>query len=646
MSIQAGILNVDGKMVDHRALARLSSYMKLFGPSSQSSFRRDNFGSIYSRLSSNAQSKAPSQPHLSPQGVVITWDGRLDNRQELLQRLGLDDLTAASDCDIVGAAYRQWGLECLGRLIGDWALSLWDTADERLVLAKDFLGTRHLFYSFECGRLVWATTLDTILGFAEKPLQINDRYIAEYLVSFPSTHLTPYAGVFPVPAGHAVTIAHGIHSVAEYWSFDSSIHLFLSDDIDYQEQFRELLAQSLRRRLQSERPVLAELSGGMDSSSIVSMADLVSKRDPGLARVDTISYYDSTEPNWDERPFFTKVEEARGRSGFHVNVGQITDDFEMPATPMIFSLPGATKGSYEIEKIRATYIQSHGYDVLLSGIGGDELLGGIPNPIPELAFLTRAANLSQLYRQTRAWSLKGHRPWHHLLCETITSFLPRNPLTQNTVEPNLAWLAPSFLRTHRDLLKNGCRNRLHVFGPDPVWQANLAAFHHLQKQIGCLVPSPFGNYRKSYPFLDRDLMTFVYSIPREQILRPGERRSLMRRALVGILPPEILNRRRKAQVSRRPFASIEANWGQISQITRHMMIDFLGVIDRKTFLGSLERAKHGHPEPIILILRTLQLEIWLRDLFQKGVIGDEHAKRTSRRASLWPVQRPDFATRF
>src|SRR6202035_132686 len=93
-------------------------------------------------------------------------------------------------------------------------------------------------------------------------------------------------------------------------------------DAEYEEHFRFCFTESVKRRLRSDSPVLAELSGGMDSSSIVCMADQILARGKGeTPRLDTLSYYDDSEPNWNERPYFTKVEEKRGRAGCHIDVG-------------------------------------------------------------------------------------------------------------------------------------------------------------------------------------------------------------------------------------------------------------------------------------------------------------------------------------
>src|SRR6202043_1291710 len=102
---------------------------------------------------------------------------------------------------------------------------------------------------------------------------------------------------------------------------------------------------------------------------------------------------------------------------------------------------------------------------------------------------------------------------------------------------------------------------------------------------------------KRYPYLDRGLLEFLYAVPREQLVRPGQRRSLMRRALVGIVPDEVLNRKRKAFVVRAPLAAISAESFQFAEMTRDMRVSSLGIVDANGFSEALRKAGHGQEVP-------------------------------------------------
>ena len=129
-------------------------------------------------------------------------------------------------------------------------------------------------------------------------------------------------------------------------------------------------------------------------------------------------------------------------------------------------------------------------------------------------------------------------------------------------------------------------------------------------------------YEKRYTYLDRALLEFMFAVPREQLVRPGQRRSLMRRALVNIVPDELLNRRRKAYVARAPIAAISTEWSSLVETSQHMLMSSLGVVDAMRFGEALHKARQGVEVPVVALMRTFGIEIWLRNLTATHVWGD------------------------
>jgi len=127
-------------------------------------------------------------------------------------------------------------------------------------------------------------------------------------------------------------------------------------------------------------------------------------------------------------------------------------------------------------------------------------------------------------------------------------------------------------------------------------------------------------YEKRYTYLDRALLEFIYAIPREQLVRPGQRRSLMRRALVGIVPDEILNRKRKAFVARAPMVAISTEWDSLMELSQHMVSCSLGIVEFNALSETLRNARHGQEIPIVTLIRTLAVESWLRNLANSSLL--------------------------
>src|SRR5262249_17381299 len=132
-----------------------------------------------------------------------------------------------------------------------------------------------------------------------------------------------YCSVHSVRPGSVVRLRPGRRDITCIDAFNSTKRIQYLKDREYEEHFRAAFSESVRRRLRSDTPVLAELSGGMDSSSIVCMADEVNANGQAQSpRLDTVSFYDSAEPNWDERPYFSIIEKMRGRAGCHIDVSR------------------------------------------------------------------------------------------------------------------------------------------------------------------------------------------------------------------------------------------------------------------------------------------------------------------------------------
>src|SRR5229473_656601 len=322
MSVQFGRWNFGGQPAAPDYVEKVSAALAPYGPDSNESYSKGAVKILYRAFHTTKESRHESQPHVSPSGAVITWDGRLDNRAELVS--GLRDVLAfdSTDVAIVASAYEKWGADCFAKLIGDWAVSIWNPSNRSLILAKDPIGTRHLYYSIDTDQITWCTILDPLVRFSGKTFALNEEYIAGWFSMFPAAHLTPCVGIHSVPPSSYVLLRRGKHAVRKYWDFDPGKRIRYRTDSEYEEHFRAVFREAVRRRLRSDSPILAELSGGMDSSSIVCMADTIIAR--GVAetpRLDTISYYNDSEPNWNERPYFTRVEEKRGRAGCHINVG-------------------------------------------------------------------------------------------------------------------------------------------------------------------------------------------------------------------------------------------------------------------------------------------------------------------------------------
>jgi len=625
MSVQFGRWNFEGQPPAPDYVEKVSAALAAYGPDSDESYSNGGIRMLYRAFHTTKESRHETQPHTSRSGAVMTWDGRLDNRAELIGELSDSVTNNSTDLAIVAAAYEKWGHSCFVKLIGDWALSIWNPLERFVLLAKDPVGTHHLYYSFDNNQVTWSTILDPLVRFAGKTFELNEEYIAGWFSMFPAADLTPCVGIHSVPPSSFVLLRPGSCTVRKYWDFDPEKKIRYRTDAEYEEHFRTVFATAVQRKLRSDRPVLSELSGGRDSSAIVCMADtIVARGTADTPRLDTISYYDDSEPNWNERPYFTRVEEKRGRSGWHINVGA-QDPERIPVPKLepepsrVYFVPTAGYDGRTSVQLRAC-LAAQGNRVVLSGIGGDEVMGGVPTPVPELENLLARAQFGALTHQLKVWALEKRKPWFYLFWETALGFFPPAVVGVPKYMRPAPWLQSRFVKRHWAAL-TGYPSRTKLFGPMPSFQENVSTLDALRRQLACKALPYEPPFEKRYPYLDRSLLEFAFAIPREQLVRPTQRRSLMRRALVGIVPDEILNRKTKALVVRSPMVAISNNWIHFAEMTQNMFSSSLGILDPELVSEALQKVRRGEEVPMIKLMRTLSLDGWLRDLHASRIVS-------------------------
>ena len=620
MSLQAGIWNFDGRPVDRKLLENLSDSLRQQGPDGESCYVSGSVALLYRPFHTTAESRQEKQPYMSRRGFILTWDGRLDNRKVLISDLRSDIDSSPTDVAIVAAAFDRWENDSFPRIIGDWAISIWKPDQGELIFAVDYMAVRHIFYYLKNDRLWWSTDLSPLVLLSGDKFHIDDDYIAGYFAHEPDAHVTPYREIREVPAGQSVRIRNGDASVQRFWRFSPKSRIRYKTDAEYEEHFRYVFRQSVQRRLRSASPLLAELSGGLDSSSIVCMADdIIAKGGEQFPSLDTISYYDNTEPRGDDSIYFQKIEQKRGRVGTHIDGSRVGSLAASLQCAEFSPFPGALGIAQKLSDERAAVVREGGYRVVLSGIGGDEFMGGVPDPRAHLGDLILQFKFVELAKQLIAWSLVKRRPWIHLLWQSAIDVLPASLgqylAREAKVEP---WIRKDFAKRTRLAYR-----QLDVDVHFGLWLPTRRSY------IGgvLLMANKLAKYTSvstleeaRYPYLDQNLIEFVLSIPASQLLRPGERRSLMRRSLAGIVPEEILSRRTKQVGARTPVLVLDRHWDELQNIYATSLSSRLGYVHEDRFLKVISDARIGKTVPLVRVLWTISLEYWLRDLAGRGLL--------------------------
>jgi asparagine synthase (glutamine-hydrolysing) len=605
MKLQLGLLHTDGKPATTDDLAVL---LGEFGATQAETSGEIVDGPLIvayrgDRITHEEDSEIqPLQrgPHL------LTWDGRLDNREALADRLGLKHVQGISDPTIVLRAYEAFGRSAFRDLIGEFALALWCNRTRRLLFARSHCGARPLYYTVTKGTLFWSSDFAHLVRISSVDLDVNENYLLEYLLSQPSTAHTPLTRVDVVAANSTVQLENGLVLLKEQlWNPEGVSPLSYHSDHEYEACLREKLTEAVRVRIRAKSPVFAELSGGLDSSSIVLTADDCFKRNGEPSKtLKTLSCVYEESETCDERKFIKAIEEARGIETLLVSEKEQRTTLGL-CNPEFTGLPNPLHcwpGRYQTFSL---HMKANGARVLLTGLGGDHLFWSAPEGAPLVAEQLRAWNPWGAHRECRTWSRAACIPYLQLMSKSLVSAV-RGPY--EWIEAP-TWLGESVRRSpfRSNLSESGRKN------VSASRQAQMFSVDLLSRTIGAGYFNEYCDLYISHPYTHRPLVEFCLAAPLSQFLRGGQTRSLMRRAFVDTLPPKINRRLSKATVDETLIRALQREWSQNSDLSRWEVCQ-REFVDSDQLSHSLDHMRLGREHLSGPLIRLFSLERWLRSL--------------------------------
>ncbi len=576
---------------------------------------------------------------LRREAYVLTWDGRLDNREALARRLGLPLASAAlaqtADAVLVLEAYLRFGEAILPELVGEFALALYCTRTHELRLARSTCGARPLYYAAQPDRLLWASDfahLVRLSGAARTIAEaLDDAYVLEFLISQPRPDRTPVRTIAAVPANCVLRFVDG-RCTGALTLWDPSRIGQLSDrrtprsDRDYEAECRAQLTEAVGVRLRAQHPVCAELSGGLDSSSVVLTADQVLRAtNQSPERVHTLSCVYAGSTTCDEEPFIRAVEARRGRAGHRVSEAeqQITLglNVEVDARIPFTGLPSPLDCFPGRYPRFAALMRAHGARVLLTGNGGDHLFWSELDGTPLIADALRQGHLGQTHQRCRQWSRLMRVPYlelllHRALPMALGPLAPRRP--RYLPAPLPAWVASRHRRHAAALLADATASRASGglgggFKGLPSERAQRGILANLLAQTAAGYFSAYQDIYLSHPFTHRPLLEWCLGVPVGQFLRDGQPRSLMRRAMRELLPPKVATRQSKGVLDEALARALQREWSSVGDL-RCWQLCQRGFVEPRALGASLATARLGLHLTNEHLGRVFSLERWLRSL--------------------------------
>ena len=486
-------------------------------------------------------------------GSALLFDGRLDNRPQLLAELSGRAVTStSSDSAVIVEAFRRWGAECPGHLNGEFRLAIFDSDRRQLILARDPVGCRPLYYWTNGRTLVFGSEIKTILAHPGVPSRPNKDLIADYFVRdrlpYEDYGETFFEDIHAVLPGQRVTVSNGGVSSKTFWDFDPRRPLRLSRYADYAERLRELMSQAVLRRLRTVHPVAIAVSGGLDSSIVLCIADRLRKEGAITAPLLPISLAVPLSETTDATPSLALLETTTQWRIERVALGSPGDREDLDNAAWHSEWPRFDDG-WCAQRPLFMRARTRGASTVLSGHWSDQLsfaTGYLTDLFVRFKWREIARHLDEYVR----WFVDAdpqyfQRRFRRELAFNLTSHRLRRwirPFARETRGAAAEGFAPDVaarIERSRPALP---RPRCHSAHARDIYQTVRAKARRLQFEADAKLAAGCGIEWTS-PFLDRDLIAYLMAVPGEIQHRGGVPRALFRDAMRGIVPDDILRRR-------------------------------------------------------------------------------------------------------
>ncbi|MBI4381074.1 MAG: asparagine synthase (glutamine-hydrolyzing) [candidate division NC10 bacterium] len=567
----------------------------------------------------------------SDNAVWIVHNGEVYNYLELRSELKSHghEFHTDSDTEVILAAYEQWGPACLTRFNGMWSFVLYDACRRSLFCVRDRFGIKPLHYAFQNGTFVFASEIKALLCMGAGERTPDSAAIFDYLVWGLVNHSqhTFFEGIDSLAPACYLMLQDGQLGLHSFWDLEQAAEEYDVrgwDDRRIARQFRELLTDAVRLNLRSDVPVGTCLSGGVDSSSIVCVANRLmfgEERLPIQSVGDPQKTFTACfdDPRIDERHYVELVVKATGAES-HSTFPRPERLFEtMPRLMWHQEEPFGSTSIYA-QWLVMDLANQHGFTVLLDGQGADEMLAGYPGAWSVyLGALLRTGCWLTLWReakQHRAINL-GERGQLAGLRRAVLSALPaqlKNSLKVVWGDRWPTWLNQEFVQAHskRSGLPHQADGSLRSFLLGQMAYHLPALLRYEDRNS-----MAFGLEARA-PFLDYRLVSFVFALQDGQRIFRGLSKAVLRRAMKGIVPEVILNRRDKIGFATPEEAWFRGPlWPRIEETLSSDDFRSLPFFNHTKVHDVLGLYQRGYLEISDTLWRWVNLAIWMQTFFAK-----------------------------
>jgi asparagine synthase (glutamine-hydrolysing) len=584
-----------------------------------------------------------------PAHTLVVFGGRLDNRSDLIGACGGHQGVSwrSTDAELALCAYDVFGIDVAAKLRGDFAIALFDPRERRMLLACDAIGVKPLYYQRRAHSILFASDIKGILARPGVEAKPHDRLLAELMVGQlhrqDADGTTLFEGISAVPPAHVAIFSPSTSVVCRYWDFTGTATGGTSA-AEYAEGFRFHFERAVARRVRGDRPTAVAVSGGVDSSAILCVANVFA---PSAYPPVGLTYTHRDGSDADESQYIGDVERFCGREIRRLDP-HAADHWMEDAEQLIrrTEAPMITRDSHLNDQLLAA-ARDAGAGAILTGHWGDQMLF-------EQAYL-----IDLLHRgawRTMASHLREYPEWfpgedsgyfrRRLLLDFLQYDVPQRFLRPMRMirrawkrpPPWRDWYTPSFLaQIGRDEFARDLAGDAATTMARAIYREVRSRYHGLCLEWHAKMAAAYG-LDAGFPFFDRDLIEFLMGVPGEILTRGGVPKALLRDSLAGLVPDGILARRTKGDFTRfANEASRKDHARMVEWLGQDPLVVQAGYVDAdklKRGLQSAGRALEGSASNTASrsLTAVVALEMWLRQFFGNARSGQETQAWTNQRS--------------
>lgn len=610
------VIDKSGQKVDPAWLERMANVIRHRGPDDSGYWSRDGVGLAFRRLSILDLSACGHQPmSTEDERYTIVFNGEIYNFVELraeLQSLG-HRFSSQGDTEVLLKSYQEWGEACLNRLNGMWAFVIHDRHTGKVFGSRDRLGIKPMYRYQNDHYLVMASEIKSILAAGLFKPQANSARVADFLLN---GHLdqdsnTFFTGIQQLPAGYAFRIEHGQYQQWPYWQIDTTTQL---KQTDAPEHFAALFEDSIALQLRSDVPVGVNLSGGLDSTSIICAA--ARRRATGGDQSPLLAFC-YMSPDFDERQYIDTTLTLTNAQCISLQVSpeRIWEDFDklLGFHDEPFHSMTAVIG-YQLMQLAA----DNGVKVLLNGQGADEVLGGYSNYFRDYWYtLARAGQLGVTWKEIAAYAeahnqaampLFGALVKHVLqsAIHAIPAYRQLARLNHRRTQKANDWFTPDLADISSTDQQTGNLTLQHALHQS-VTKTPLPLYLRVEDRnsMACSIEA-------RVPFLDHRLVEFAFALESNWKLRGPWNKYILREAMRNRIPEHV-----RTRLDKMGFPTSVATWlrNDLYAPTRELIRsanDDIPYLDTDKLLQHLDLIRNGSNARVGDLMRVVCFIKWHR----------------------------------